>query len=146
MRWHSVSASAVVLGPVGRILAVQRRDTGAWVPPGGVVEEHEQVSDAARREVLEETGIQVALIMLTGIYQNVSTDVVSFVYTAKPTGDITPRPSDETSQIRWLTIIEAEELMAPAFFMRVRDAVSADPKPIMRTIAEPNITQAKRIS
>lgn len=38
------------------------RKLGMWLPPGGHIEENELPDDAAVREVLEETGVPVALL------------------------------------------------------------------------------------
>ena len=41
------------------MLAIKRADNGEWVLPGGIVELDEDPREAVRREVLEETGVQV---------------------------------------------------------------------------------------
>jgi len=46
----------------GRMLLHRHRKLGMWLPPGGHIEEDELPDDAAVREVLEETGIEVALV------------------------------------------------------------------------------------
>jgi 8-oxo-dGTP pyrophosphatase MutT (NUDIX family) len=43
------------------VLLVQRADTGAWSPVTGIVDPGEQPGVAARREVLEETGVEVSV-------------------------------------------------------------------------------------
>jgi 8-oxo-dGTP diphosphatase len=53
----------VVLVHDGRVLMVRHAhaDRAYWVLPGGAVEPGEDVADAAVREVLEETGLSIAL-------------------------------------------------------------------------------------
>jgi 8-oxo-dGTP diphosphatase len=121
-RHYSVSASAVVIRPDGRFLAVHRRDTGAWVLPGGVVEPGEAITDAAAREVAEETGVHATIDHLSGIYQNLATNVVSFVFVAAPRMMTTSASTPEADRIRWITPDEADDLMAEPFARRVRDA------------------------
>ncbi|SRR6266704_1975788 len=58
----------VVVIDAGRILLVQREDFKTWGLPGGHVEDGESVAQAAVREVLEETGFEVELTRLVGIY------------------------------------------------------------------------------
>jgi 8-oxo-dGTP pyrophosphatase MutT (NUDIX family) len=53
-----LTASAVVIGRRGTVLHVHRR-TGAWLQPGGHIDEGEPPWDAARRETVEETGLAV---------------------------------------------------------------------------------------
>lgn len=45
-----------------RVLLHRHRKLGLWLPPGGHVEPNELPDDAARREVLEETGVAVELV------------------------------------------------------------------------------------
>lgn len=53
------AACAVVRGPAGHVLALQQRD--GFVLPGGSIERGELPIVAARREVFEETGLDVML-------------------------------------------------------------------------------------
>ena len=46
----------------GRVLLHYHRKLGKWLPPGGHIEADELPDDAARREVLEETGITARLV------------------------------------------------------------------------------------
>jgi 8-oxo-dGTP pyrophosphatase MutT (NUDIX family) len=46
----------------GQVLLHYHRKLGKWLPPGGHIEDSELPDDAARREVLEETGIRVRLV------------------------------------------------------------------------------------
>lgn len=126
----------------GRLLAVQRNDTGAWVTPGGILEPHESLVDGATREVFEETGTAIDVGGLVGVYQNVSTDVVSFVFRGRPRGDTSAPVSPETRQVRWITPDEADDLMTTAFACRIHDALRGGP-PVVRTLAEPHVTAAK---
>jgi 8-oxo-dGTP diphosphatase len=57
-----VGVGAVLLGDRGRVLLVQRGtppSAGLWTFPGGLVEAGESLRQACRREVAEETGLQV---------------------------------------------------------------------------------------
>ena len=70
------------------ILLVKRRYAPlGWALPGGFVEYGECVETAAVREVLEETGLQVALTGLLGVYSDPARDArrhtISTVFTAK---------------------------------------------------------------
>ncbi|MCU0491068.1 MAG: NUDIX domain-containing protein [Chloroflexaceae bacterium] len=52
----------------GRMLLTQREDFAVWCLPGGGVDEGEALAEAAVREVREETGLEVELTELVGVY------------------------------------------------------------------------------
>lgn len=60
------------------ILLEKRRDCGWWGLPGGRVEPGESVSDAAIREVREETGLIVELRSLIGVYSEPTGRIVTY--------------------------------------------------------------------
>jgi 8-oxo-dGTP pyrophosphatase MutT (NUDIX family) len=55
-----VGARAVVRDDAGRILLIQRSDNGHWALPAGAMEVGESITDCARRETFEETGLVAA--------------------------------------------------------------------------------------
>jgi ADP-ribose pyrophosphatase YjhB (NUDIX family) len=52
----------------GKVLLVRRADDGTWAVPGGYMSPGESFSEACKREVLEETGFEVMINRLIGIY------------------------------------------------------------------------------
>lgn len=60
------------------LLLMRRADNGYWGLPGGFVELGESVADAARREVVEETGWSVEIGRLIGVYSDPATQVVDY--------------------------------------------------------------------
>jgi 8-oxo-dGTP diphosphatase len=79
-----------------------------WAQPGGFLEIDETVTDAAIRETLEETGLQVEPIRIVGLYSRVEAAVVVVAYEARIVGGepIATRESLETrpfapGQIPW---------------------------------------------
>jgi 8-oxo-dGTP diphosphatase len=55
------TASAIV-SALGHILLVHHKKIGAWVPPGGHINQTEMPHEAAVREVYEETGVKVEVL------------------------------------------------------------------------------------
>jgi 8-oxo-dGTP pyrophosphatase MutT (NUDIX family) len=63
-----VGAEVLIFDPAGRLLLQRRSDTGDWAIPGGMMEPGETLEENARREVLEETGLEIGEMELLGIY------------------------------------------------------------------------------
>ncbi|HJR81809.1 MAG TPA: NUDIX domain-containing protein [Anaerolineales bacterium] len=51
-----------------KVLLIRRADNGKWAVPGGYMEAGENFSEACKREVWEETGLEVHIKRLIGIY------------------------------------------------------------------------------
>ena len=65
-----VGSSAIVADDQGRILLQRRTDTGNWALPGGVMDIGETLAQSAVREVREETGFDVRIDRIVGIYSD----------------------------------------------------------------------------
>jgi 8-oxo-dGTP pyrophosphatase MutT (NUDIX family) len=115
-----LTSSAFVVGTRGTVLHLHRR-LNIWVQPGGHVDEAERASDAALRETLEETGLQVVhppdgplLVHLdchAGPRGHTHLDL-RYVLLA-PSAEPTPPPG-ESQEVRWCTFAEATTLAEPA--------------------------------
>ncbi|MFD5029377.1 NUDIX hydrolase [Streptomyces sp. NPDC058405] len=127
-----MSVAGVIVDDQGRALLIKRRDNGHWEPPGGVVEAGETLPDALQREVLEETGIKIALpATLTGVYKNMTGLIVSLVFRCQAVdGQLTT--GDETKALRWVTRDEVAELADEAYAIRVQDALDVASPPAVR--------------
>lgn len=64
------SASVIAPNEEGKILLQKRSDTGLWALPGGAMEIGETLGQTAVRETKEETGLNVELEYIVGIYTN----------------------------------------------------------------------------
>jgi ADP-ribose pyrophosphatase YjhB (NUDIX family) len=66
-----LGCSAVLFGEMREtVLLTRRADNGLWCLPGGMIDPGESVAEGCEREVFEETGLQVRVVRLTGIYSN----------------------------------------------------------------------------
>ncbi|MFD8627568.1 NUDIX hydrolase [Streptomyces hygroscopicus] len=127
-----MSVAGVIVDDAGRALLIKRRDNGKWEPPGGVLEREETIPDALQREVLEETGIKIALpATLTGVYKNMTGLIVSLVFRCEAL-DGTPTTGAETRALRWATRDEVTELADEAYAIRVLDALDNTSPPAVR--------------
>jgi len=63
-------SSAVVVDSEGRILLQRRSDSGNWALPGGTMDIGETFAESAIREVKEETGFDVQIDRIVGIYSD----------------------------------------------------------------------------
>lgn len=119
---HSVSVAAAIVRDDGRVLAIQRRDNGRWEPPGGVLELDEAVEDGLRREVREETGLDIEPVALTGVYKNMPRGIVALVFRCKwLQGE--PRETREAADVCWMTPADIRVEMEEAYAIRVLDAL-----------------------
>jgi 8-oxo-dGTP diphosphatase len=123
---HSVSVAGIVVRDDGHILVVQRRDNQHWEPPGGVLELEETVEAGVRREVLEETGVDIQVERLSGVYKNMPRGIVALVFRCRPLS-VAMNSTAEADQVGWLTVEEITEQMDPAYAVRVSDALTDEP-------------------
>lgn len=65
-----VGGSAVVVDTEGRILLQRRSDSGNWALPGGAMDIGETFAESVVREVKEETGFDVRIERIIGIYSD----------------------------------------------------------------------------
>jgi 8-oxo-dGTP diphosphatase len=112
----------VVLDRRERVLLMRRRAEETWGLPGGGVEPGESWEQAARRECREETGWEVELRGLLGIYSDPATQThrypsgrlmhfVGAIFLASPR-DRTSPPDGEASALGWFPL---DRLPAPLF-------------------------------
>jgi len=128
---HSVSVAAVITDGHDRALLVRRADNGRWEPPGGVLELGETIEDGLRREVREETGLDVEPGQLTGVYKNMARGVIALVFRARITGGELAG-GDETTGFRWATGPEVGALAVEAQAIRVLDGLARRERPAVR--------------
>ncbi len=112
-----------------RVALVHHAEVDAWTLPGGAMEPCEVPADAAVREMWEETGLDVDLLRVIGVYggsEFVTTyrngDRVAFamiVFEAKVRGGTLRPDGEETLDVGWFSRSEAEQLTVQPWVPRV---------------------------
>ena len=109
---------AVFVVHENRVLLHLHRKLGMWLPPGGHVEPGELPDDAAVREVLEETGVEVELVgerrediedpvqlhRPAGVqleYIGPGHEHIDLIYFARPRGSVEIRAEFENDKVGW---------------------------------------------
>ena len=65
-----VGCDVFVVDEAGRVLLIRRRDNGLWALPGGCQDLGETPAECARRECREETGLEVRVTRLLGVFSS----------------------------------------------------------------------------
>jgi ADP-ribose pyrophosphatase YjhB (NUDIX family) len=110
----------------GKILLTKREDFEVWCLPGGSVEEGETVADGAIREAKEETGLDVELIRLVGIYSRMGGgmhDVHAVLYAARPVGGELKTQPGETIEIAYFPFDRLPKELLFGHKKRIHDAI-----------------------
>ena len=118
----------------GRVLLTRRSiepARGKWTYPGGFVDWGEAVEAAAVRETREETGLEVDLDGLLGVYSYPGTPIVIVVYRARVIGGEV-RTCWENDCVEWVAPgdIPWEQLAFPSTTEALRAYLNGkDPRP-----------------
>jgi ADP-ribose pyrophosphatase YjhB (NUDIX family) len=109
-------AVAVLVMREGRVLLGKRgpgtREPGKWSFPAGFVERGERVESAAAREAREETGLDVIIGDLIGLFSSEGEPVVLAVYAASAArGE--PVAGDDLTEVGWFDPAALPELAFP---------------------------------
>jgi ADP-ribose pyrophosphatase YjhB (NUDIX family) len=110
-----------------KVLLTKREDFEVWCLPGGGVEEGESLAEAGIREVKEETGVDVELTRLVGVYSRMGGgmhDVHAVLYNAKPIGGEMRTQPHETIEVDYFAFNELPDEMLFGHKKRIQDAIN----------------------
>ena len=140
MPTHIIAAAGIVINDKNEILMV-KNDRAGWVFPGGQVEVGENVIDAVKREVMEETGVDIEVGEVfcissntckypgyNGVKEVPTKLMLDFICRAK---DGVPRPSNENSESAYIPKDEVFQMIkAPAIIERFKAYLEYTGRPI----------------
>lgn len=132
--------SIVVVDEAGRLLLGRRTDNGRWAVVSGIPEPGEQPAVAIQRECLEETGVDVEVLAITGVTagepfafpngDNCAFMDITFVGRPRPGAAAHAHAADEEStQVGWFHPDSLPEPLAASSPARIQAALAwlADP-------------------
>jgi ADP-ribose pyrophosphatase YjhB (NUDIX family) len=135
------ATTAFVLDEKGRVLLIRRTDNGLWALPGGAQDFGESISQTAVRETKEETGIDIEVVGLVGIYTNPH-HVVEYsdgevrqqfsicLKGSYRSGQTTP--SNESSEVQWVEQASLEDLaIHPSMRLRIDHGFESRAEPFI---------------
>jgi 8-oxo-dGTP pyrophosphatase MutT (NUDIX family) len=125
----------------GEVLIERRADDDEWAFVGGALDENETVIEALHREVREETGFEIESATLFGLFSDPTRvvaypdgnvcRVLSVVFRVVPVGTAAPILSDESLEMRFVTVARLAEVEFWAAHRPIRDARVAEPREIV---------------
>lgn len=135
------SVVAAVVNDRGELLLIHRTDNHLWALPGGGHDIGESIRDTVIREVREETGIEVEVTGLVGLYTNPNHVMAyddgevrqqfSIAFTAKPVGGQL-RGSSESRDVQWVAPHRLDALdMHPSMRLRISHALQGRTEPFI---------------
>ncbi|MFG2048772.1 NUDIX hydrolase [Micromonospora sp. NPDC048935] len=136
-----VAVTVFVQDEQERVLLIQRTDNGLWALPGGAQDFGEYIAETAVRETREETGVEVKVTGVVGIYTNPNHVVeysdgevrqqFSICFRCRYIGG-EPTTSDESSAVRWVAQDDLDGLsIHPSMRLRIDCGFRQLPEPFI---------------
>lgn len=134
-----IAVSAFVLDDAGRLLMIRRTDNDLYALPGGRHELGETMTEATVREAREETGLDIEVTGLIGVFSNPEHVIAysdgevrqefSICFRARAVGG-RPRTSDESSEVMWVGRGQIDQIeVHPSIRLRIDVGYATDASP-----------------
>jgi 8-oxo-dGTP pyrophosphatase MutT (NUDIX family) len=136
------AVNVIVANAAGDVLLIRRTDNDRYALPGGGMDLGESIVGTAVRETREETGIDVEVTGLVGIYTNPAHLIeytsngevrqeFAVVFTARPVGG-TPATSSESSAVVWVDPHQLDDVdLHPTQRQRIAHYLERRPHPYL---------------
>ncbi len=127
----TIGTFGIIRDEQNRVLLCLRTDYDLWNLPGGCLEKGESPWAGAIREVKEETGLDVEIIRLVGIYSKPDKDDIVFDFECKIIGgEITLNA--EARDIKWFALEEIPKNTPPKQVERIKDLFDNKEEVVMK--------------
>jgi ADP-ribose pyrophosphatase YjhB (NUDIX family) len=134
----TLGAFAIILDEQGRVLLCHRRDKDAWILPGGGVERGELPTEAVIREVQEETGLEVTIERLLGVYGKIEKpEELVFSFLCQVIGGELAL-TDESDDTRYFELESIPANTSPKHVERIHEALDLPLQPVFRRQTAPS--------
>lgn len=118
----TIGVFGIIFDTHDRVLLCHRRDHDLWNLPGGGLETGETPWDGLKREVKEETGLEVEIIKLSGVYSKPDKNEIVFSFICQaPAGELTL--TEEADQLKYFAFSEIPPNTVPKQVERIKDAL-----------------------
>jgi 8-oxo-dGTP diphosphatase len=114
-----------------RVLLAHRRDIDWWNLPGGGMELGETVEEAVKREVLEETGLEVEVEQLVGVYSKPQKREVVLTFRCRKVGGVLTE-TEESRECRYFIPDNLPVNTLPKHRQRIQDALLGQERAVLR--------------
>jgi 8-oxo-dGTP diphosphatase len=127
----NIGTFAVIFDEQRRVLLSHRRDMDAWNLPGGGVEVEEMPDEGVIREVKEETGLDVEVVRLVGVYGKIGRNEIVFAFECRVTGG-SLQVTDESDESRYFALDQIPSNTLKKHAARIVDTINGYQKPVFR--------------
>lgn len=129
---YQVGVFTAIFNDQNQVLLCHRNDYDLWNLPGGGLESDESPWDGVVREVKEETGLDVKVTRLAGIYHKPQKQEIVFQFICEIIGgEITL--NDEADKINYFSIADIPKNTSPKQVMRIHDILENPSTVVMKT-------------
>ncbi len=123
-----VGVRALVVREREVLLIRHRAGRTPWALPGGGVERYERLEEAVQREAREESGAQVTVLHLLGVYDRLGQGVSNYigVFVCAPLSEPNPPRSLEIAEARYFMLDALPEGLDPGSRRRIAEYAAGE--------------------